>query len=156
MKELFMVYVVALIIIDSWWLVVETLRAWSWGRIPSLCIGGWVVEWLWTGTLGRVATKDCAIVCRRWFESWNSIDITPIVVAMLAGLNSEYVGCHLPTFFHDEVDCRHHCGKFSIKLLLPILHCAIVALLGDQWVGECWLMHCLNFLYNLLSSWGLG
>lgn len=39
------------------------------------------VEWLWARKLGRVATKECVVACRHWFESWNTIAIAPIAVA---------------------------------------------------------------------------
>ena len=42
-----------------------------------------MVEWLWAGRLGKVVAKDCPIACWCWFESWNSIAIAPIAVAML-------------------------------------------------------------------------
>lgn len=86
----------------------------------------------------RMATKDCHIACRHWFEGWNSIAIAMFMVLILS------VSVATSTqFVRVEINCRHHCGKFSIQLLLPSLHCAVEVLLGDRWVGECKAMHCL-------------
>ena len=46
----------------------------------AMCIDRLAVKWLWAGRLGRVVVKDCAITCR--FESWNSIAVVLIAVAM--------------------------------------------------------------------------
>ena len=86
MRELFMVYVVALVIIVCWWWVVKAQNDLEL-RWCSFIVHWQVADWMVVGwKFGRMATKYCAIGCRCWFESWDSIAIAiaPIFIAMLA------------------------------------------------------------------------
>lgn len=107
-------------------------RVWSWGIVPLVCIHGWVLKWLWAWGGGG---QSCAITCTCWFESCQLHSYCSHGHNNVCGLNIECVNCLFHMFVCVEVDCRHHCENYPIKLLLLNLHYAFGVLLGDWWVG---------------------
>lgn len=75
---------------------------------------------------------------------------------MLAyGLCFECVGSSLHALVNIEVDCAHHCGYLSFKLLILSLHSAVEVFFSEWRVDKCGVVNCLYLLCDRVSGGSL-
>ena len=87
------------------------------------------------GKVVKGASKGYDIVCQ---SANNRVDV--------GCLSHDFVNWQIHAPVDVEIDCEDHCGKLFFRIFLPILHGMVKECFGDEWIGDCRVVLCLDFL----------